>query len=87
MFKFQVTGGSSGIGKAIAIECYRHGAFITLVARDEVSKRHAGRKKNLFFPFKQSNMCVKLAGEFYVGFIYFCTSDLATDCIVLSYIG
>ncbi|MEQ2192652.1 hypothetical protein XENOCAPTIV_014998, partial [Xenoophorus captivus] len=32
-----VTGGSSGIGKGIAIECYRQGAFITLVARDEVS--------------------------------------------------
>uniref|UniRef100_A0A674NGQ1 3-ketodihydrosphingosine reductase n=1 Tax=Takifugu rubripes TaxID=31033 RepID=A0A674NGQ1_TAKRU len=31
-----VTGGSSGIGKAIAVECYRQGAFITLVARDEV---------------------------------------------------
>uniref|UniRef100_A0AAR2K8B5 3-ketodihydrosphingosine reductase n=1 Tax=Pygocentrus nattereri TaxID=42514 RepID=A0AAR2K8B5_PYGNA len=31
-----VTGGSSGIGKCIAIECYKQGAFITLVARDEV---------------------------------------------------
>uniref|UniRef100_A0A8C8K2J1 3-dehydrosphinganine reductase n=1 Tax=Oncorhynchus tshawytscha TaxID=74940 RepID=A0A8C8K2J1_ONCTS len=31
----QVTGGSSGIGKSIAMECYRQGAFITLVARDE----------------------------------------------------
>ncbi|XP_056680213.1 3-ketodihydrosphingosine reductase isoform X2 [Monodelphis domestica] len=30
-----VTGGSSGIGKSIAIECYKQGAFITLVARDE----------------------------------------------------
>ncbi|XP_051556618.1 3-ketodihydrosphingosine reductase-like isoform X1 [Myxocyprinus asiaticus] len=30
-----VTGGSSGIGKFIAMECYKHGAFITLVARDE----------------------------------------------------
>ncbi|MBN3308101.1 KDSR reductase, partial [Amia calva] len=30
-----VTGGSSGIGKSIAVECYKHGAFITLVARDE----------------------------------------------------
>ncbi|KAI2667227.1 3-ketodihydrosphingosine reductase [Labeo rohita] len=26
-----VTGGSSGIGKCIAMECYKHGAFITLV--------------------------------------------------------
>uniref|UniRef100_A0A8D0CEH9 3-ketodihydrosphingosine reductase n=1 Tax=Scleropages formosus TaxID=113540 RepID=A0A8D0CEH9_SCLFO len=31
-----VTGGSSGIGKCIAMECYKQGAFITLVARDEV---------------------------------------------------
>ncbi|XP_023671416.2 3-dehydrosphinganine reductase [Paramormyrops kingsleyae] len=30
-----VTGGSSGIGKCIAMECYRQGAFITLLARDE----------------------------------------------------
>ncbi|XP_075389193.1 3-ketodihydrosphingosine reductase isoform X3 [Tenrec ecaudatus] len=30
-----VTGGSSGIGKSIAIECYKQGAFITLVARNE----------------------------------------------------
>uniref|UniRef100_A0A671KQH8 3-dehydrosphinganine reductase n=1 Tax=Sinocyclocheilus anshuiensis TaxID=1608454 RepID=A0A671KQH8_9TELE len=35
-----VTGGSSGIGKWIAMECYKHGAFITLVARDEVSHTH-----------------------------------------------
>uniref|UniRef100_A0A8D2QPM7 3-dehydrosphinganine reductase n=1 Tax=Zosterops lateralis melanops TaxID=1220523 RepID=A0A8D2QPM7_ZOSLA len=31
----RVTGGSSGIGKCIAIECYKQGAFITLIARDE----------------------------------------------------
>ncbi|XP_076991421.1 3-ketodihydrosphingosine reductase isoform X2 [Tamandua tetradactyla] len=30
-----VTGGSSGIGKCVAIECYKQGAFITLVARNE----------------------------------------------------
>lgn len=30
-----VTGGSSGIGKCIGIECFKQGAFITLVARDE----------------------------------------------------
>uniref|UniRef100_A0A8C4QRV4 3-dehydrosphinganine reductase n=1 Tax=Eptatretus burgeri TaxID=7764 RepID=A0A8C4QRV4_EPTBU len=30
-----VTGGSSGIGKAIAIECVKRGAFVTLVARNE----------------------------------------------------
>ncbi|XP_025049981.1 3-ketodihydrosphingosine reductase isoform X3 [Alligator sinensis] len=31
----QVTGGSSGIGKCVAIECYKQGAFITLIARNE----------------------------------------------------
>ncbi|KAH0617977.1 hypothetical protein JD844_016803 [Phrynosoma platyrhinos] len=31
-----VTGGSSGIGKSIAIECFKQGAFITLIARNEV---------------------------------------------------
>ncbi|XP_060630702.2 3-ketodihydrosphingosine reductase [Anolis sagrei] len=30
-----VTGGSSGIGKSIAIECFKQGAFITLIARNE----------------------------------------------------
>ncbi|XP_077666864.1 3-ketodihydrosphingosine reductase isoform X2 [Eretmochelys imbricata] len=30
-----VTGGSSGIGKCVAIECYKQGAFITLIARNE----------------------------------------------------
>uniref|UniRef100_A0A803JIF3 3-dehydrosphinganine reductase n=1 Tax=Xenopus tropicalis TaxID=8364 RepID=A0A803JIF3_XENTR len=30
-----VTGGSSGIGKCVAVECFKQGAFITLVARDE----------------------------------------------------
>ncbi|XP_053101335.1 3-ketodihydrosphingosine reductase isoform X1 [Hemicordylus capensis] len=30
-----VTGGSSGIGKSIAVECFKQGAFITLIARNE----------------------------------------------------
>lgn len=30
-----ITGGSSGIGKGIAIECFKQGAFITLLARNE----------------------------------------------------
>ncbi|XP_044282618.1 3-ketodihydrosphingosine reductase [Varanus komodoensis] len=30
-----VTGGSSGIGKSIAIECFKQGAFITIIARNE----------------------------------------------------
>ncbi|KAL8182596.1 UNVERIFIED_CONTAM: hypothetical protein K2H54_058505 [Gekko kuhli] len=32
----QVTGGSSGIGKSIAVECFKQGAFITLLARNEM---------------------------------------------------
>uniref|UniRef100_A0AAY4AZJ5 3-dehydrosphinganine reductase n=1 Tax=Denticeps clupeoides TaxID=299321 RepID=A0AAY4AZJ5_9TELE len=39
-----VTGGSSGIGKCIAMECYRQGAFITLVARDEGKLLQAKRE-------------------------------------------
>ncbi|KAF7245151.1 3-ketodihydrosphingosine reductase [Varanus komodoensis] len=31
----EVTGGSSGIGKSIAIECFKQGAFITIIARNE----------------------------------------------------
>ncbi|ETE65005.1 3-ketodihydrosphingosine reductase [Ophiophagus hannah] len=31
-----VTGGSSGIGKSIAIECFKQGAFLTVIARNEV---------------------------------------------------
>uniref|UniRef100_H2SI25 3-dehydrosphinganine reductase n=1 Tax=Takifugu rubripes TaxID=31033 RepID=H2SI25_TAKRU len=41
-----VTGGSSGIGKAIAVECYRQGAFITLVARDEVGGRRTEERSS-----------------------------------------
>uniref|UniRef100_A0ACB8FCE9 Uncharacterized protein n=1 Tax=Sphaerodactylus townsendi TaxID=933632 RepID=A0ACB8FCE9_9SAUR len=33
--KQEVTGGSSGIGKSIAVECFKQGAFITLLARNE----------------------------------------------------
>lgn len=32
----QITGGSSGIGKAVAVEVIKRGASITLIARDEV---------------------------------------------------
>lgn len=34
--RFQITGGSSGIGKEIAIEAVKHGANVTLLARNEV---------------------------------------------------
>lgn len=40
-FSLKVTGGSSGIGKGIAIECFKQGAFITLLARNEVNDKHA----------------------------------------------
>uniref|UniRef100_A0A7N8XEG4 3-dehydrosphinganine reductase n=1 Tax=Mastacembelus armatus TaxID=205130 RepID=A0A7N8XEG4_9TELE len=43
-----VTGGSSGIGKCIAIECYRQGAFITLVARDETKLLQAKKEVEKF---------------------------------------
>ena len=33
---FQVTGGSSGIGKEVAIEAVKRGANVTLLARNEV---------------------------------------------------
>lgn len=32
----QITGGSSGIGKAVAVEVVKRGASVTLLARDEV---------------------------------------------------
>ncbi|XP_032078771.1 3-ketodihydrosphingosine reductase-like isoform X1 [Thamnophis elegans] len=40
-----VTGGSSGIGKSIAIECFKQGAFVTLIARNE--KRLLEAKKEI----------------------------------------
>jgi len=33
----QITGGSSGIGRALALEVVKRGASVTLLARDEVS--------------------------------------------------
>lgn len=35
----QVTGGSSGIGKAVALEAVRRGASVTLLARNEARGR------------------------------------------------
>uniref|UniRef100_A0A8C9ZK57 3-dehydrosphinganine reductase n=1 Tax=Sander lucioperca TaxID=283035 RepID=A0A8C9ZK57_SANLU len=43
-----VTGGSSGIGKSIAVECYKQGAFITLVARDEAKLLQAKKEVEKF---------------------------------------
>nr|XP_020451269.1 3-ketodihydrosphingosine reductase [Monopterus albus] len=56
-----VTGGSSGIGKCIAIECYRQGAFITLVARDEAKLLQAKKEVEKFaINDKQVVLCISL---------------------------
>ncbi|XP_037538136.1 3-ketodihydrosphingosine reductase [Nematolebias whitei] len=56
-----VTGGSSGIGKCIAIECYRQGAFITLVARDEEKLLRAKKDVEKFaINDKQVVLCVSV---------------------------
>ncbi|XP_061446388.1 3-ketodihydrosphingosine reductase [Rhineura floridana] len=43
-----VTGGSSGIGKSVAIECFKQGAFITLIARNESRLLEAKREIEKF---------------------------------------
>ncbi|KAI3374933.1 hypothetical protein L3Q82_021457 [Scortum barcoo] len=56
-----VTGGSSGIGKSIAIECYRQGAFITLVARDETKLLQAKKEVEKFaINDKQVVLCISV---------------------------
>uniref|UniRef100_A0A8C6UJV3 3-dehydrosphinganine reductase n=1 Tax=Neogobius melanostomus TaxID=47308 RepID=A0A8C6UJV3_9GOBI len=56
-----VTGGSSGIGKAIAMECYRQGAFITLVARDEAKLLQAKKEVEKFaINDKQVVLCISV---------------------------
>ncbi|CAG5896685.1 3-dehydrosphinganine reductase [Menidia menidia] len=56
-----VTGGSSGIGKCIAVECYRQGAFITLVARDEEKLLRAKKEVEKFaINDKQVVLCVSV---------------------------
>ncbi|XP_033838142.1 3-ketodihydrosphingosine reductase [Periophthalmus magnuspinnatus] len=56
-----VTGGSSGIGKSIAIECYRQGAFITLVARDEAKLLQAKKEVEKFaINDKQVVLCISV---------------------------
>ncbi|XP_074507487.1 3-dehydrosphinganine reductase [Sebastes fasciatus] len=56
-----VTGGSSGIGKSIAIECYRQGAFITLVARDEAKLLLAKKELEKFaINDKQVVLCISV---------------------------
>ncbi|KAM4552241.1 3-dehydrosphinganine reductase isoform 1-T1 [Odontesthes bonariensis] len=56
-----VTGGSSGIGKCIAIECYRQGAFITLVARNEDKLLRAKKEVEKFaINDKQVVLCVSV---------------------------
>ncbi|XP_059200110.1 3-ketodihydrosphingosine reductase [Centropristis striata] len=56
-----VTGGSSGIGKSIAVECYRQGAFITLVARDEAKLLQAKKEVEKFaINDKQVVLCISV---------------------------
>ncbi|XP_028329286.1 3-dehydrosphinganine reductase isoform X2 [Gouania willdenowi] len=56
-----VTGGSSGIGKCIAMECYRQGAFITLVARDEEKLLHAKKEvEKCAINNKQVVLCISV---------------------------
>uniref|UniRef100_A0A4W4F8P0 3-dehydrosphinganine reductase n=1 Tax=Electrophorus electricus TaxID=8005 RepID=A0A4W4F8P0_ELEEL len=56
-----VTGGSSGIGKCIAIECYKQGAFITLVARDENKLIQAKKEVEKFaINDKQVVLCISV---------------------------
>ncbi|XP_077412859.1 3-dehydrosphinganine reductase isoform X1 [Vanacampus margaritifer] len=56
-----VTGGSSGIGKCIAMECYRQGAFITLVARDEAKLIQAKKEVEKFaINDKQVVLCISV---------------------------
>ncbi|KAM6948178.1 3-dehydrosphinganine reductase [Aplochiton taeniatus] len=56
-----VTGGSSGIGKSIAIECYKQGAFITLVARDETKLVQAKKEVETFaINDKQVVLCISV---------------------------
>ncbi|KAK1878964.1 3-ketodihydrosphingosine reductase [Trematomus bernacchii] len=56
-----VTGGSSGIGKCIAIECYRQGAFITLVARNEAKLLQAKKELEKFaINDKQVVLCISV---------------------------
>uniref|UniRef100_A0A7N6BIR9 3-dehydrosphinganine reductase n=1 Tax=Anabas testudineus TaxID=64144 RepID=A0A7N6BIR9_ANATE len=56
-----VTGGSSGIGKCIAIECYRQGAFITLVARNEAKLLQAKKEIEKFaINDKQVVLCISV---------------------------
>ncbi|KAG7272957.1 hypothetical protein CRUP_035789 [Coryphaenoides rupestris] len=56
-----VTGGSSGIGKCIAKECYKQGAFITLVARDETKLVQAKKEVEKYaINDKQVVLCISV---------------------------
>lgn len=63
-----VTGGSSGIGKAIAIECVKRGASLTLLARDEAklvqTKLVAEKSLKNEAQQKVSYVCVDVSKEY-----------------------
>uniref|UniRef100_A0A671KNM1 3-dehydrosphinganine reductase n=1 Tax=Sinocyclocheilus anshuiensis TaxID=1608454 RepID=A0A671KNM1_9TELE len=64
-----VTGGSSGIGKWIAMECYKHGAFITLVARDE-HKLVQAKKEVEKCAINDKQVCISLRDIYIYIYIY-----------------
>nr|CAD7400356.1 unnamed protein product [Timema cristinae] len=59
---FVVTGGSSGIGKCVAIEVAKRGAHVTLIARDVDKLEEAKSEviKNCLHPDQQQIQCISL---------------------------
>ncbi|CAG2062152.1 unnamed protein product, partial [Timema podura] len=57
-----VTGGSSGIGKCVAIEVAKRGAHVTLIARDVDKLEEAKSEviKNCLHPDQQQIQCISL---------------------------
>jgi len=53
----QVTGGSSGIGKALAIHAAELGANVTIVARNKASKQNKVYKKTKYCKADVSTSC------------------------------
>uniref|UniRef100_A0A672PSN1 3-dehydrosphinganine reductase n=1 Tax=Sinocyclocheilus grahami TaxID=75366 RepID=A0A672PSN1_SINGR len=87
-----VTGGSSGIGKCIAMECYKHGAFITLVARDE-HKLVQAKKEVEKCAINDKQVCISLRYIYIYIYIYMCAQeklgpvDMLVNCAGMSISG
>nr|CAD7439079.1 unnamed protein product [Timema bartmani] len=60
--EIEVTGGSSGIGKCVAIEVAKRGAHVTLIARDVDKLEEAKSEviKNCLHPDRQQIQCISL---------------------------